>query len=498
MALKKIGKKPLFTKLGIDYYAFYDPFTGDSVVQVENPSTADNPVMVDGKWNKYADEVGLTDEEKGVYWETTKQQIDKAYQVTGTNTKTGQGGTGGVAAAQAAEEAKKKKILPQWVKDGTNPNQTTLTPAQPTIGVGVNKNPGLGSGENLGQIITEPGQYATYKEFGKGPGAQKMFDGAMYPIDMDIQNQDHCVITANAYRPAFADDLFANKNVLENGLTSKGNKYKRLSTIYLPMPAGINDANSVNWEGDQLGALAADAMNAIDPGKMTAIALGALLGQGGATGSILDLAGKITRGAGSEEFKELAGAAVQSKVLNMQGYAVSPEAILARKSGIIPNNNNELLFKGVTMRSFSFTHKMSARSAAEADQIRKIIRFFKFNMAAKKRAPGANGASGLQKGGSSFFLGTPDIFEMKFMTNIGGKPVENPSIGMMKPMALKTFGCNYTPDGLWAAYTDGQPVQVVIQTTFQELEPIFDSDYIGADGGDNKNLRPVPDNAVGW
>jgi hypothetical protein len=491
MALKKIGKKPLFTKGGIDYYTFYDAMTGESVVQVENPSTADNPVMIDGKWNKYADQIGITDQEKGVYWDTSKQQIQKAYNVIGTNT--GQGGTGGVAAAQA----KKKKVLPQWVKNGTNPNQTQLVPQQPTIGV--SKNPGLGSGENLGQVISPvSGQYATFKEFGKGIGAQKMFDGAMYPIDMDIQNQDHCVITANSYKPAFADDLFTNKNVLTSGgLQSKGNKFERLSTVYLPMPAGIQDANSVNWEGDQLGALAADAMNNINVGSMALTGLAALAGQGGAMASLTDLYNK-TKGLGSKEFKDLAGAAVQSKVLNMQGYAVSPETILARKSGIIPNNNNELLFKGVTMRSFTFTHKMSARSAAEADQIRKIIRFFKFNMAAKKRAPGAGGASGLQKGGASFFLGTPDIFEMKFMTNIGGKPVENPSIGMMKPMALKTFGCNYTPDGLWAAYTDGQPVQVVIQTTFQELEPIFDSDYIGGNDGDNKNLRHVPDNAVGW
>ena len=83
------------------------------------------------------------------------------------------------------------------------------------------------------------------------------------------------------------------------------------------------------------------------------------------------------------------------------------------------------------------------------------------------------------------------------MTSLNGKPVENPSVGMMKPMALKKFGCNYTPDGLWAAYSDGQPVQVTIACDFQELEPIFDTDYIGADGS-NKNLRPVADNAVGW
>ena len=38
---------------------------------------------------------------------------------------------------------------------------------------------------------------------------------------------------------------------------------------------------------------------------------------------------------------------------------------------------------------------------------------------------------------------------------------------------------------------------ITIACDFQELEPIFDTDYIGADGA-NKNLRPVADNAVGW
>ena len=118
----------------------------------------------------------------------------------------------------------------------------------------------------------------------------------------------------------------------------------------------------------------------------------------------------------------------------MQGYSVSPETILARKSGVIPNNNTELLFKGVSMRSFTLIFAMSPRSPEEADQVRKIIRFFKFNSAPKKRGS----ATGEVAGGSSFFLGTPNIFEVKFMTSLNGKPVENPSVGMMKPMAMKS------------------------------------------------------------
>ena len=89
-----------------------------------------------------------------------------------------------------------------------------------------------------------------------------------------------------------------------------------------------------------------------------------MFGVGGAFSSALDLFKERIDDLGdSETSLELAKSAIDSKVLNMQGYAVSPESILARKSGIIPNNNNELLFKGVTMRSFSFVFKMSPRSS---------------------------------------------------------------------------------------------------------------------------------------
>ena len=51
-----------------------------------------------------------------------------------------------------------------------------------------------------------------------------------------------------------------NQSALKKGLQSQGNVVKRLATVYLPMPGGILDANTVDWQGDELGALAADAM----------------------------------------------------------------------------------------------------------------------------------------------------------------------------------------------------------------------------------------------
>ena len=488
MAFKKIGKKPLFTKNGQDYYPFWESKTGKTIIQIENPSASDKPIFEDGNWNTNANLVGLTDQEKGVYWNTIKQKIQKAYNAS--------------PQFKGAQQ-KKNATLPQWVKLGINPNQTALTPGQPVLGTG--QGPGA-SGQQLSYGVPQPTQFgeilsppaSTYtNKFIKPIDYQKSLDGSKYPIDMDTLTQDHVVISSILYKPAFSEALFGAEkgSALKKGLNSNGNVVKRLATVYLPMPGGILDANTVDWQGDELGALAADAMSNIGPGAYAAGAVD-LFGGNGAASSALDLLrkGVALTDDESQDFRTLAKTAIDSKVLNMQGYAVSPESILARKSGIIPNNNNELLFKGVTMRSFSFSFKMSPRSSDEASAIRSIIRWFKFSMAAKKAA--ANGGAGVA-GGASFFLGTPHVFEMKFMTNINGKVVENPSVGMMKPMALKKFGCNYTPDGLWAAYSDGQPVQVTIACDFQELEPIFDTDYIGADGS-NKNLRPVADNAVGW
>ena len=42
---------------------------------------------------------------------------------------------------------------------------------------------------------------------------------------------------------------------------------------------------------------------------------------------------------------------------------------------------------------------------------------------------------------------------------------------------------NYTPEGAFASYEKGQPVSVLLSLNFQELEPIYDTDY-KYEGGD--------------
>lgn len=219
----------------------------------------------------------------------------------------------------------------------------------------------------------------------------------------------------------------------------------------------------------------------IDPAKVAAGAgIGALiqgltgipeLGKLGAMAGIFGNAGVF-----GEEGKNLLknertgmviGSAVSSRLLSLGGVNVSPEALLARGLGVIPNQNMELLFNSPTLRTFVFNWKLAPRDEYEANKINNIIRFFKQGMAVKTTASRA--------GGSSLLLGTPNVFKLKFMTR---DKTQLLGVGRIKECAITGCSVNYTPEGKWTAYDLGQPSSILLTLRMQELEPIYASDYI--------------------
>ena len=64
----------------------------------------------------------------------------------------------------------------------------------------------------------------------------------------------------------------------------------------------------------------------------------------------------------------------------------------------------------------------------------------------------------------------------------------------MKTCALTGTSVNYTPEGAWAAYEGGQPVSIMLSMRFQELEPIYDTDYAQYSGD---MLRVTDDEKAG-
>ena len=51
-------------------------------------------------------------------------------------------------------------------------------------------------------------------------------------------------------------------------------------------------------------------------------------------------------------------------------------------------------------------------------------------------------------------------------------------VGRIKECVITGVSVNYTPEGKWSAYDDGQPSSVLMTLRMQELEPIYASDYL--------------------
>ena len=362
----------------------------------------------------------------------------------------------------------------------------------------------------------------------------------IYPIDADFGNtQDYMVINQFKYRAPNQDIFFPQSQEAKNkartnpsqigqkGVPTGSPQEEFLGLVKLPMPNSLADSNNVSWGTDQLNALtaavasgvfgktnaAAEAISNIinnDPKNNPGFGLGKIQ-------QILDETFGLVRGVARDTKTEtrtlldelvrpgtnlntLGSAVAGSALLNILQFGVSPETILARGQGVVPNNNLALLFNSPTLREFTFTWKMTPRSREEAQRVNNIIRFFKQGMAPKK-------AIGTQTGAASYFLGTPNVFDISFKTSKKGGNFFfegddiNHSVVRIKTCACTGATVNYTPDGMWNAYERGQPVSVIMSLRFSELEPIFDIDYdenVFNYDPNRKDLQPVPIDAVGY
>ena len=287
---------------------------------------------------------------------------------------------------------------------------------------------------------------------------------------------------------------------LVDGLIRKSARKKQLGLVRLPMPNQIQDSNNVSWGPDQISNITAavasgvlpmvspDNISSLISGDFSKVIQGAQDIPANAKKLLTNIVGAM-KGAN-------AGAAAQgllgSKILNMAGFDVSAESILARGRGVIPNNNMELLFNAPALREFQFNWKMSPRSEDEAVVVNKIIKFFKAGMAVKKQSNTGSGT------GASYFLGTPNIFDVQFITT-GNEQIDG--IMRIKECACTACAVNYTPEGNWAAYEEGQPVSVIMTLKFSELEPIYDIDYLEnkpAQYKKDNGIDDLPENAIGY
>ena len=260
--------------------------------------------------------------------------------------------------------------------------------------------------------------------------------------------------------------------VLENE-GGKANKSKNIYYISLPIPQEINDSNVITWGDDsmnifQLAGLAV-ARGMIGDGNNKTMMNPEGKNFGDAVGDLargtLSSIGGITN-----DTRNALIAAITGKAINAIGGNLNLNSVVARSEGLALNNNLELLFNGVNLRTFPFNVTFTPRSQKEAQVVLEIIRALKSSMAAKKNA---------EQGQGGIFLRAPDVFTLRYLHN--GK--DHPFLNRIKDCALTGLNVNYTGAGTYATYHDGAPVSMSMSMTFKELNPIYHEDYSDDIGG---------------
>lgn len=274
-------------------------------------------------------------------------------------------------------------------------------------------------------------------------GTRTSFPDLRYPMNIADSKQDIIKFDMHEYVPSKAAASGSNQFGF-----SRGELGPSIGSVVLPIPSGISDQNKADWGSNSMTALdiakADIAREAIFKGIPEGVKKG---------GDYID---RVRNNAGA--VSEALGTALAAAAAGVES-----QALLSRTTGQVLNPNMELLFKGPSLRPFSFKFQLSPRDSKEADMVIKIMRFFK-----------QGGAPIRSK--SNLFLKSPHIFRIKYV-RMGENGELHRGLNAFKTCALQSFGVNYTPTGNYATYSDGVMVSYDITMSFSEITPIFNDDY---------------------
>jgi len=271
-------------------------------------------------------------------------------------------------------------------------------------------------------------------------GTRNSFDTLLvYPTTLRQSNQDTIHFTMMEY---VSKSLGPSNGTLSAG--ERTSDRKSIGRVVLPIPAGINDQNQVNWQSGSMNA----GQMAVASLALTGITEG-LTSMGEKTADILGNIGGNEGDVKKALASTIAGAATGDS-----------KALMQRATGQVMNPNMELLFNGPELRQFSFAFNFTARSASEGRTILRILRFFKQGMSPIKST-------------SNLFLKSPHTFKLEYKN--GNR--EHKALNRFKECALTSCQLQYTPDGNYSTFEDGIMTKYQMTLAFGELEPVFNSDY---------------------
>lgn len=227
-------------------------------------------------------------------------------------------------------------------------------------------------------------------------------------------------------------------------------------SIYLPMPSAVVVNNSMSWENTELGVAGAfDATGSVgkvvDAVKKDFKSFGD--GKGFSTLDSVSAASKSLVKATDPVITDL----VLKTISTLTGLNIKERSEIAQ--GRVRNHNLALLFKGIGFRQFSFTWKLAPKSETETTLLANIIRNLKLFSSPTLSNPTAG------------WFGYPDEWALTFKSaQEGGGVIDNPGLPKIGICVMNSIEVNYTPDGLYASFRDGNPTMVDLSINLTETE----------------------------
>ena len=215
--------------------------------------------------------------------------------------------------------------------------------------------------------------------------------------------------------------------------------------VVLYLPPGFQVAEGVAFDGVDLGATGAFAMQSMSEENLQDL-LGGTAGVLGDVGqSVID----ALDGKGSPEAARLGAIQGAKATRYLGGAGIANAGSVAAGVTIAPNQRT--LFKRVNMREFSFSFSLVPSSAEEASAVDSIVDFFRHFLYPEP----------IMVGDVRVGYKYPEKFKIKVSSFRGWEPVQ------IQPSYLRNLSVTTNPNGM-AFHTDGKPVETQITLNFIE------------------------------
>ena len=218
--------------------------------------------------------------------------------------------------------------------------------------------------------------------------------------------------------------------------------------LYFPLSVTMND--DVQYEGFNLGGIGTGVLTGLKNNQTITQAVVESVNKG--LGNIFSFA-----------FGSLSGDTARYVAAKLGGFGpqgLQTALTVAAQAAVNPNTRT--VFRGVSIREFSFNFKMIPRSKREAEEIASIIKFFRSEL-----YPETFDVGGLPLG-----YHFPHMFQIQFKHRNS-----NAKIPQLEYCFLRGVSSSYNPTGQ-SFHADGYPNEIDLTLRFQEYRALSKKDIV--------------------